>query len=411
MLKKFIKSIYSIGTTRRLSRTMRWALLGLTFSILSNSIFTGGVIPAILLVGLPAWAVAFNNTFGVFSDFLSPIGAWVVDRLGSFAALAGAEFVEGILCLIVALTPSTLGMWKWMLLALSCLLLVTGQIIDISSEIFEVEIADNEHMLIEYNGYASVVMSVFGTLLGNVLGSFIATKSLFVLLMLSAVLSFSCTITRIFSQKDVRKTQQVSELGDSDSEDTERTNVLKSNRETKTKLLLATFLLTLTPSLFNAYTTMGYAHEVKINAITVIYGVVGVCTVIGSLVYMRLIKRMNLRSVGVWGSAIIAFGMIALSIPNFWAALVGWGLESFGFVLAGHAIITSRQLIIEREYLPKFTGWVRLASAIAAAGGSWVSWWIYTYASWHVLPLISLVPAIALVAICALTLYKNRLTE
>ena len=69
----------------KLSTALRWALLGLTFSEISNSIFEGSVVPSIIIVGLPACALAFNRTFGVISDFMSPAAAWIVDKFGSFA--------------------------------------------------------------------------------------------------------------------------------------------------------------------------------------------------------------------------------------------------------------------------------------------------------------------------------------
>ena len=89
--------------------------------------FRGSVIPSILIVGLPAWVIAFRKTFNLVIDFASPISAWIVQRFGSFRSLATTEGVEGVLCLAVALVPNGWTYWKWLLLALSCLLLMTGR--------------------------------------------------------------------------------------------------------------------------------------------------------------------------------------------------------------------------------------------------------------------------------------------
>ena len=150
-----------------LSRALRWALVGMTFSMLSNAIFEGSVIPSILIVGLPAWVIAFRKTFNLVIDFASPVSAWIVQRFGSFRSLATTEGVEGVLCLAVALVPNGWTYWKWLLLALSCLLLMTGQVIDVASEVFEVDAAgDDDDMLVKYSGYVAVIASVAGTLLG-----------------------------------------------------------------------------------------------------------------------------------------------------------------------------------------------------------------------------------------------------
>lgn len=74
-----------------LSRALRWALVGMTFSMLSNAIFEGSVIPSILIVGLPAWVIAFRKTFNLVIDFASPVSAWIVQRFGSFRSLATTE--------------------------------------------------------------------------------------------------------------------------------------------------------------------------------------------------------------------------------------------------------------------------------------------------------------------------------
>lgn len=169
----------------------------MTFSMLSNAIFEGSVIPSILIVGLPAWVIAFRKTFNLVIDFASPISAWIVQRFGSFRSLATTEGVEGVLCLAVALVSNGWTYWKWLLLALSCLLLMTGQVIDVASEVFEVDAAgDDDDMLVKYSGYVAVIASVVaGTLLGQVAGSALANASIMAMLLTSSALSFACALT------------------------------------------------------------------------------------------------------------------------------------------------------------------------------------------------------------------------
>lgn len=45
-----------------------------------------------------------------------------------------------------------------------------------------------------------------------------------------------------------------------------------------------------------------------------------------------------------------------------------------GYSCTARPLIVSRQLLIEHDLLTKFSGWARLASALAAAGGSWLGW-------------------------------------
>ncbi|KAB8286760.1 hypothetical protein DSM100688_2130 [Bifidobacterium ramosum] len=207
-----------------LSVALRWALVGMTLSMLSNAIFEGSVIPSILLVGLPAWVIAFRRTFGLIIDFASPVAAWIVQCCGSFRSLATAEGVEGALCLAVAVVPSGWPYWKWLLLALSCLLLMTGQIIDVAGEVFEVDAAaGDDDMLVRYSGYVGVISSVAGTLLGQVAGSAIANASITAMLLTSAALSFGCALTRfrtrdLMPSSTLRTAETVDETADANAD-------------------------------------------------------------------------------------------------------------------------------------------------------------------------------------------------
>lgn len=396
----------------KLSTALRWALLGLTFSEISNSIFEGSVIPSIIIVGLPAWALAFNRTFGVISDFMSPAAAWIVDKFGSFASLSAAEFCEGLLCLIVAILPHSWLGWKWSLLALGCLLLVTGQIIDVASEIFEVDISgDNEEMLIEYSGYVGIIMSVGGTLFGTVLGSALTSISITLVLIISSVLSFACTLTRFLSRGSILSATSASLNDDNDDNETDAQHGISQRHTTKSMriiLLSCTFFLSLIPSLYGGYTTLGYADKLGSHITTVIYAVTGVATIASSYMYLRASKKLSLRIIGCAGVISMIIGLIFLSIPIFWSALIGWALMDLGYSCTARPLIVSRQLLIEHDLLTKFSGWARLASALAAAGGSWLGWIISQNYTWQILPTLSLVPAIILLPAVWSSLHKGR---
>ncbi|KFI72118.1 putative membrane spanning protein [Bifidobacterium minimum] len=120
--------------------------------------------PGVLIAMLPAWVIAFRSTFGTVSDFLSPCAGYLVERFGAFKALAVTEGLEGVLCLVVALVPSGWSQCKWLLPTLACLLLVTGQVIDVASEVFEVDAAEgDDDMLIRYSGIVGSISSLIGT--------------------------------------------------------------------------------------------------------------------------------------------------------------------------------------------------------------------------------------------------------
>ncbi|WP_049206903.1 hypothetical protein [Alloscardovia omnicolens] len=79
-----------------------------------------------------------------------------------------------------------------------------------------------------------------------------------------------------------------------------------------------------------------------------------------------------------------------------------------GYSCTARPLIVSRQLLIEHDLLTKFSGWARLASALAAAGGSWLGWIISQHYTWQILPTLSLVPAIILLPAVWSSLHKGR---
>ena len=195
-----MKSIFSKNNIfirmRSISPALRWALVGFCFSMLGNQAYEGSVLPSIIIVGLPAWVIGFRKTFMTVADFLSPCSGWIVDKLGGFRALAMTEGVEGVLSLLPLLMFGS-SAWKWSLVALSCALLITGQVIDIASEVFEVDAAGGDDgMIVNYSGIVSILASVTGTLLGSPLGSWIASWSIPAVLIFSSVTSFALPLHR-----------------------------------------------------------------------------------------------------------------------------------------------------------------------------------------------------------------------
>ncbi|MFP1690934.1 MFS transporter, partial [Gardnerella swidsinskii] len=188
---------------RSISPALRWALVGFCFSMLGNQAYEGSVLPSIIIVGLPAWVIGFRKTFMTVADFLSPCSGWLVDKLGGFCALAMTEGVEGVLGLLPLLMLGSPA-WKWSLVALSCALLITGQVIDIASEVFEVDAAGGDDgMIVNYSGIVSVLASITGTLLGSPLGSWIASWSIPAVLIFSSVTSFAACATRFIMKQDI----------------------------------------------------------------------------------------------------------------------------------------------------------------------------------------------------------------
>ena len=351
-----------------LSRALRWALVGMTFSMLSNAIFEGSVIPSILIVGLPAWVIAFRKTFNLVIDFASPISAWIVQRFGSFRSLATTEGVEGVLCLAVALVPNDWTYWKWLLLALSCLLLMTGQVIDVASEVFEVDAAgDDDDMLVKYSGYVAVIASVAGTLLGQVAGSALANASIMAMLLTSSALSFACALTRFRTREFMPGFGNDGEGGDDGDGSADESTAADTShapqrtpvtRLTRVRLLIASLLLALIPSLWASYALLGIGSRYGSDMLTVVYAFGGV-------------------------------GSIIVLVPEFAAVCVGWLINNLGYGLLAHGVIVSRQLLLSGGDLAKFSGRARFAYAIGGAVGTWGGW--LGSAHWQILAVVALV--------------------
>lgn len=382
-----------------LSRALRWALVGMTFSMLSNAIFEGSVIPSILIVGLPAWVIAFRKTFNLVIDFASPISAWIVQRFGSFRSLATTEGVEGVLCLAVALVPNGWTYWKWLLLALSCLLLMTGQVIDVASEVFEVDAAgDDDDMLVKYSGYVAVIASVAGTLLGQVAGSALANASIMAMLLTSSALSFACALTRFRTREFMPGFDNDGAGGDDGDGSADESTAADTShapqrtpvtRLTRVRLLIASLLLALIPSLWASYALLGIGSRYGSDMLTVVYAFGGVGSIIGSFVYMRLSAKLGMRAVSAIGAIATAISLAAVLVPEFAAVCVGWLINNLGYGLLAHGVIVSRQLLLSGGDLAKFSGRARFAYAIGGAVGTWGGW--LGSAHWQILAVVALV--------------------
>lgn len=381
-----------------LSRALRWALVGMTFSMLSNAIFEGSVIPSMLIVGLPAWTIAFRKTFNLVIDFTSPVSAWIVRRFGSFRSLATTEGVEGVLCLGVALVPDGWEYWKWLLLALSCLLLMTGQVIDVASEVFEVDAAgDDDDMLVKYSGYVAVIASVAGTLLGQVAGSALANASIMAMLLTSSALSFACALTRFRTREFMPGFggDDAGGSGDGAADESAAADAARApqratvTRSTRIRLLAASLLLALIPSLWASYALLGIGSRYGGDALTVVYAFGGVGGIVGSFVYMRLSARLGMRAVAAIGAAATAISLAAVLVPAFAAVCVGWLINNLGYGLLAHGVIVSRQLLLSGGDLAKFSGRARFAYAIGGAVGTWGGW--LGSAHWQMLAAAALV--------------------
>ena len=220
-----------------------------------------------------------------------------------------------------ALVPDGWEYWKWLLLALSCLLLMTGQVIDVASEVFEVDAAgDDDDMLVKYSGYVAVIASVAGTLLGQVAGSALANASIMAMLLTSSVLSFACALTRFrtrefmpgFGGDDAGGSGAADESAAADAAHTpQRATVTRS---TRIRLLAASLLLALIPSLWASYALLGIGSRYGGDALTVVYAFGGIGGIVGSFVYMRLSARLGMRAVAAIGAAVTALSLAAAAL-------------------------------------------------------------------------------------------------
>lgn len=418
-----MKSIFSKNNIfirmRSISPALRWALVGFCFSMLGNQAYEGSVLPSIIIVGLPAWVIGFRKTFMTVADFLSPCSGWIVDKLGGFRALAMTEGVEGVLSLLPLLMLGSPA-WKWSLVALSCALLITGQVIDIASEVFEVDAAGGDDgMIVNYSGIVSVLASVTGTLLGSPLGSWIASWSIPAVLIFSSVTSFAACATRFIMKQDIaqascveegasqdveNESQAISEEGevsqesqenDVDSKSTSNKSTSKQSAnpllKSKIMLLAGSLLVAFIPACSVSYILLGIGKQYSSQSLTILYIFTGVGSVLASVLYAHSSQKLGLRKVAILGIVVSLLAYCLMFINLLPMMCFAFLLEAIGGMLLVEPIIVARQVLFKGSTLAKFSGWARLAFAIGATSGSWIGFAFSSTFQWQLLPILALI--------------------
>lgn len=400
---------------RSISPALRWALVGFCFSMLGNQAYEGSVLPSIIIVGLPAWVIGFRKTFMTVADFLSPCSGWIVDKLGGFRALAITEGVEGVLSLLPLLMLGSPA-WKWSLVALSCALLITGQVIDIASEVFEVDAAGGDDgMIVNYSGIVSILASITGTLLGSPLGSWIASWSIPAVLIFSSVTSFAACATRFIMKQDIAQAscevaeaqQEVEnesqELQESQTELENKADSKSADNQSKVKqsanpllkskimLLAGSLLVAFIPACSVSYILLGLGKQYGSKSLTILYIFTGVGSVLASVLYAHSSQKLGLRKVAILGIAVSLLAYCLMFINLLPIMCFAFLLEAIGGMLLVEPIIVARQILFKGSTLGKFSGWARLAFAIGATTGSWIGFAFSSTFQWQLLPILALI--------------------
>nr|WP_217430140.1 MFS transporter [Gardnerella vaginalis] len=400
---------------RSISPALRWALVGFCFSMLGNQAYEGSVLPSIIIVGLPAWVIGFRKTFMTVADFLSPCSGWIVDKLGGFRALAMTEGVEGVLSLLPLLMLGSPA-WKWSLVALSCALLITGQVIDIASEVFEVDAAGGDDgMIVNYSGIVSILASITGTLLGSPLGSWIASWSIPAVLIFSSVTSFAACATRFIMKQDIAQAscevaealQEVEnesqELQESQTELENKADSKSADNQSKVKqsanpllkskimLLAGSLLVAFIPACSVSYILLGLGKQYGSKSLTILYIFTGVGSVLASVLYAHSSQKLGLRKVAILGIAVSLLAYCIMFINLLTIMCFAFLLEAIGGMLLVEPIIVARQILFKGSTLAKFSGWARLAFAIGATTGSWIGFAFSSTFQWQLLPILALI--------------------
>ena len=400
---------------RSISPALRWALVGFCFSMLGNQAYEGSVLPSIIIVGLPAWVIGFRKTFMTVADFLSPCSGWIVDKLGDFRALAMTEGVEGVLGLLPLLMFGSPA-WKWSLVALSCALLITGQVIDIASEVFEVDAAGgDDSMIVNYSGIVSILASITGTLLGSTLGSWIASWSIPAVLIFSSVTSFAACATRFIMKQDIAQASCVEEEVPQDAEevsqesqatqvnsiDSKSTDKQSTNPSLKSKIMLlaGSLLVAFIPACSVSYILLGIGKQYSSQSLTILYIFTGVGSVLASVLYAHSSQKLGLRKVAILGIAVSLLAYCLMFINLLPMMCFAFFLQAIGGMLLVEPIIVARQILFKGSALAKFSGWARLAFAIGATTGSWIGFAFSSTCQWQLLPILALIFTAGLIVV------------
>ena len=403
-----MKSIFSKNNIfirmRSISPALRWALVGFCFSMLGNQAYEGSVLPSIIIVGLPAWVIGFRKTFMTVADFLSPCSGWIVDKLGGFRALAMTEGVEGVLSLLPLLMLGSPA-WKWSLVALSCALLITGQVIDIASEVFEVDAAGGDDgMIVNYSGIVSILASITGTLLGSPLGSWIASWSIPAVLIFSSVTSFAACATRFIMKQDIAQSScdvaEVQQDVENESQESQENDVANKSTvkqsanpllKSKIMLLAGSLLVAFIPACSVSYILLGLGKQYGSKSLTILYIFTGVGSVLASVLYAHSSQKLGLRKVAILGIAVSLLAYCLMFINLLPMMCFAFLLEAIGGMLLVEPIIVARQILFKGSALAKFSGWARLAFAIGATTGSWIGFAFSSAFQWQLLPILALI--------------------
>ena len=332
------------------------------------------------------------------------------------------EGVEGVLSLLPLLMLGSPA-WKWSLVALSCALLITGQVIDIASEVFEVDAAGGDDgMIVNYSGIVSVLASVTGTLLGSPLGSWIASWSIPAVLIFSSVTSFAACATRFIMKQDiaqasnevegasqdvenesqaiseegeVSQVSQVSQENDVDSKSTSNKSAAKQSAnpliKSKIMLLAGSLLVAFIPACSVSYILLGLGKQYGSNSLTVLYIFTGVGSVLASVLYAHSSQKLGLRKVAILGIAVSLAAYCLMFINLLPMMCFAFLLEAIGGMLLVEPIIVARQILFKGSTLAKFSGWARLAFAIGATTGSWIGFAFSSTFQWQLLPILALI--------------------
>lgn len=380
---------------KSLPRALRWTLIGVLLSILSNDMFNGAFVPATLVFALPVWVIALRENIGVGLDFLSPVSGWLVSRFGAFTCLAGAEFAEGIMIL-------SLGAWfllgtpsPMLLVVLACFLLATGQVLDVATEVFEADVAgEDDDALVRYSGMVEVASSIVGVLLGRYLGSVLAIVDVPLMLVVSGVLSLAAAGTRLLVGKGVGSVEE--EEDDLPRTDTSSLRVASLAPMDRFALLMSSLLLGLVPSLWVPYTIRSWGETRGETTMTFAYLASGIGALVASLVFLYFARRIGMRKLARFNlvSALLGLLLVPLSFP---LAVVGFALVAAATSGYAQTVVTSRQLLLRGPVLATFTGHSRLAFAVGAAAGSIAGWLVSDYVGATLLPFLAaaaLLPAL-----------------
>lgn len=254
-------------------------------------------------------------------------------------------------------------------------------------------------MLVKYSGYVAVIASVVaGTLLGQVAGSALANASIMAMLLTSSALSFACALTRFRTREFMPGFGNDGAGGDDGDGSADESTAADTShapqrtpvtRLTRVRLLIASLLLALIPSLWASYALLGIGSRYGSDMLTVVYAFGGVGSIVGSFVYMRLSAKLGMRAVSAIGAIATAISLAAVLVPEFAAVCVGWLINNLGYGLLAHGVIVSRQLLLSGGDLAKFSGRARFAYAIGGAVGTWGGW--LGSAHWQILAVVALV--------------------